>query len=268
MGLLHLFLLAVHAVLQGDHLLHMAFVASGEHINGIPDQLDHHVQQLSQFSLCFFADGDARLFPQPGRIRHVLGVISYALNVIHHMEYGAQTLQVLNGQGGLVDFHQVVRDGVIQEVDILLHLVDFAYILFIQRNQGIHGPSQILAGQGSHAVQLLDDLHHRSGRVKDHLVSYVFELIALPVIDLFVLTGHTQTGQLYNPLGEREQNDDLENLDHGMGVCHKPSVVRGYGPDNFHHGLLGHKQNDIQNGRADHIEPEVNQRCPLGVLFT
>ena len=35
--------------------------------------------------------------------------------------------------------HQIIRDGMIQEIDIFLYLVDLLNVLFIQRDQGIHG---------------------------------------------------------------------------------------------------------------------------------
>ena len=52
-----------------------------------------------------------------------------------------------------------------------------------------------------------------------------------------------------------------------MGVRHEAPVVRGYSPYQLHHGLLGGEQDNIENHRADHIEPEMNQRGPLSVFF-
>ena len=167
---------------KGLHDLFAVFV----HVAGGP----HHVQQLSQLHLGLPADGDTRLLSMSGRVRHVLRMIPDSLDVVHHMEDGAQALQILYGQSGLVDLHQVVRDGMVQKVDVLLYLIDLFDILLVQRDQGVHGPGQVLAGQGCHAVKLLDDLDHGCGRIKDDLVSYVFKLVVLPVIDLPVLARH------------------------------------------------------------------------------
>ena len=66
-------------------------------------------------------------------------MVTDTLDIVHHMEQGTQTVQVFDGQRGLVDLHQIIRDGMIQEVDIFLYLVDLLNVLFIQRDQGIHG---------------------------------------------------------------------------------------------------------------------------------
>ena len=66
-------------------------------------------------------------------------MVTDTLDIVHHMEQGTQTVQVLDGQRGLVDLYQIVRDGMVQEVDIFLYLVDLLNVLFIQRDQGIHG---------------------------------------------------------------------------------------------------------------------------------
>ena len=155
----------------------------------------------------------------------------------------------------------------VQEVDILLHLIDLLNVLLVQRDQSVHGPIEVLAGQRGHTVQLLDHPHHGGGRIKHHLLAYVFKLIALPIVDLPVLPRHTEAGQLHDPVGEGEQHDHLKDLNRGMGICHKAPLVPGYGPDHLHNRLQSHKQQYVQQGRADDVEPEMNQRGPLGILL-
>ena len=103
-------------------------------------------------------------------------MIADPLDIIDHMKKGAQALQVLNGQCGLVDLNQVVGNGMVQKVDILLHLIDFLDILLVQCDKGVHGTVKIFAGQRCHAVQFLDDFNHRRGGVENHFFPDIFQL--------------------------------------------------------------------------------------------
>ena len=145
--------------------------------------------------------------------------------VVYHMEQRADTFQVFDGKGGLVDFHQVIGDGMIQEVDIFLYRIHFLYVFLIQRNQGIHGPVQVFAGQAGHPFDFLDYFHHCRSRVKYHLVPYVFKLEAVTVAHLFVISRHKNISHLYKQPGEWEQQNYLQNLNDSMGVRHTSAGI-------------------------------------------
>ena len=53
-----------------------------------------------------------------------------------------------------------------------------------------------------------------------------------------------------------------------MRIRHEPPVVRGKRPDQLHDGLLRHKQDYVQQHRADDVKPEMNKRRPLCVLLS
>ena len=137
MFLLQFAFLLVYLILQSNDLLHMGFIALGEHFYSITDDLVDHFQHISQFLLGFLTDGNAFFLTLSGSIRHVLRMVTDTLDIVHHMEQGTQTVQILDGQCGLVDLYQIVRDGMVQEIDIFLYLVDLLNVLFIQRDQGI-----------------------------------------------------------------------------------------------------------------------------------
>ena len=91
-GLLQLLLLGVHLLLQPDHILHMALIAPGKHINGIPDQPVHHLHHLRQLPLGVLTDLNPLLPALLCRIRHILRMVPDTLNIIDHMEQSADTL--------------------------------------------------------------------------------------------------------------------------------------------------------------------------------
>ena len=58
-------------------------------------------------------------------------MVTDTFDIVHHVEQSAQTVQVFDGQRRLVDLHQIIRNGMVQEVDIFLYLVDFLNVFFI-----------------------------------------------------------------------------------------------------------------------------------------
>ena len=101
--------------------------AVGHHFNGCLRHLvDMRVVTARTGQICY-------------NLRNIACLVTDTLDIVHHMEQGTQTVQVFDGQRGLVDLYQIVRDGMVQEIDIFLYLVDFLDVLFIQRDQGIHG---------------------------------------------------------------------------------------------------------------------------------
>ena len=117
----------------------MGLITLGKHFYGITDDLIDHLQHVSQFLLGFLADGYSFFLTLSCGIRYILRMVTDTLDIIHHMEQSTQTVQVFDGQCRLVDLHQIIRNGMVQEVDIFLYLVDFLNIFFIQCDQGIHG---------------------------------------------------------------------------------------------------------------------------------
>jgi len=148
----------------------------------------------------------------------------------------------------------------IQEVDIFLYLVDLRNVLFIQRDQGIHGTVQIFLCQRSHTLQLLDYFYHCCGGVEHHFVSNIFQLIALSVTHLLVLAGYDQVSHLHLPAGEREQHDYLCNLDQRMCICYESAIVRRDGLDQFHNLVSCHKQGNVDDHCTDDIEQQMNMK--------
>ncbi len=113
----------------------------------------------------------------------------------------------------------------VQEIDVFLHLVNLCNIFLVQRDQGIHGPGQILTGKRCHAVQLLDNLHYRRSRIEDNFIANIFQLITFPVIHLLILPRYAEAGKADNAVREGEQDKYLEYLDDSMGICHKAALV-------------------------------------------
>ena len=71
MFLLQFAFLLVYLILQSNNLLHMGFIALGEHFYSITNDLVDHFQHISQFLLGFLTDGNAFFLTLSGSIRHV-----------------------------------------------------------------------------------------------------------------------------------------------------------------------------------------------------
>ena len=113
----------------------------------------------------------------------------------------------------------------IQEIDILFHLIHFINILLIKCDQRIHGSVEILTGKGCHTVNLFDDLNHCRGGIKYNFIPDIFELEAVAVANLLIITRYTDIREFYQKSCEREQHDHLCDLDTCMSICHETSRI-------------------------------------------
>ena len=185
------------------------------------------------------------------------------------MEQGPDALQILDRQGRLVDLYQIIRNGMAQEVNIFFHIINFRDFFFIQCNQRIHGPVEILAGERRHTVQLLNYFHNSRCRVEDHLFTDIFQLMAVAVTDLFVAARHEHIGQFHDRTDKRRHDNHLEQLDRDMRIGHYPAriLMRGV-RQNRHHLMNADQKENVYDYRSDHIKDQMNGRGSLGILFT
>ena len=219
--------------------------------------------------LCLFAEAHACFLPSFRRIRHIFRMVTDSFYIVYYMEKGADTLLILNRKGCLVNFYQIIGDGMVQEINIFFHRIYSINILFIQSYQCIHGTVQVIGSKSRHTFQLFIHFHHCRCRIEHCLVSDILQGKIIPVVHFDVITRHKDIGELHDQPGKREKGYNLEYFEYGVGIRHKTAGIGArYHVQHIHDRIHSQLQDQIHENGTDHVEQEMNHRRTLGIFFT
>ncbi len=129
-------------------------------------------------------------------------MVTDPFDIVDHMEQRTDASAVINGQSHLANPNQIIRDGVIHKIDLLFHRIDFLNLAFVQADQRVKCPVEVLIGKRSHMLQFHDRLDDRRRGRKHGSFANIVQLV-LRILRL-LLSWYCQISQLYNPSGKRK----------------------------------------------------------------
>ena len=193
-------------------------------------------------------------------MEQMLGVVADPLQVAEGLEDAVDIGGVLLGQLLDVELHQIVADGIGEEVDDGFVVGDGLGVQDLVFEDALHGQVDILGHQPGHPVNLGADLQHGDAGVAHQVDVDVLQSGGV----LVLLLGNQLVGQPDHQLRGGQQQGGGHHLeddvDHG-------DLERGTGHQALNELGIGQQQRDGgHDDGAHHVVDQVDHGGPLGVV--